>query len=170
MAAMTKKDMYVRIWDEYRKAHENEPVSTGAMIKWAKENGLYAVDQGAAMRRAAAELAEVLRTETIAAEDGADVRINMPFFDKEQGWLWDDLRTIRHDKMTIAAAHARNRIVGEVKSVARQITFYNTYHADRPPIQTSFNFENDLKDAAIPVPSSSGLEQLLGPPPLDPPE
>lgn len=168
MTGMTKKDQYRRIWDEYRKAHDNEPASTLKMIEWAKQVGLYAVDQAAALRRGAAELAEVLRADTVPADDGADVRINMPFVDSEQGWLWDDLRTIRHDRMEIATAHSRNRIVGEVKSMARQINFYNSFHADRPPIQTSFNFENDLKDAGLPLPSSSGLEQLLGPPPRAP--
>ena len=169
MAAMTKKDQYLRIWDEYRQAHENEPGSTLAMIEWAKENGLYAVDQVAALRKGAAELAEVLRDITVTDDgDGEPVRVNMPFLDEEEGWLWDDMRTIRHDKMEIGAAHGRNRIFGEVKSMARQLNFYNTYHPDRPPIQKSFNFENDLLDAGIPLPSSSGLEQLIGPPPVAP--
>ncbi len=67
----------------------------------------------------------------------------MPFVDKEEGWLWDDLRTIRHDRMEVGAAHSRNRIFGEVKSAARQINFYNAIHQDRPPIQTSFNFKTN---------------------------
>src|SRR5437879_7585978 len=110
MAAMTKKDQYLRIWDEYRKAHGNEPSSTLVMIEWAEKAGLYAVDQVAARRKGAAELSEVLRDLTIPdASDGEPVRINMPYLDKEEGWLWDDLRTIRHDHMEIASAHGRNR-------------------------------------------------------------
>ncbi len=161
MRAITEKQQYMRIWDEYRKAHDNQPASTLTMIEWAKEKCLYAVDQGAALRRGAAELAEVLRDATVSGNDGAGVRINMPFVDEKEGWLWDDLRTIRHDRMEIGTAHSRNRIFGEVKSVARQIIFYNGIHPDRPPVQTSFNFENDLRDAGVPVPSSSALEQLI---------
>lgn len=171
MAAMTKKEQYLRIWDEYRKARGNEPASTLAMIEWAEKEGLYAVDEGAARRKGAAELSEVLRDITVTDQsDGEPVRINMPFLDREQGWLWDDLRTIRHDRMEIGTAHGRNRIVGELKSQARQINFYNTYHQDRPPIQTSFNFENDLRDAGIPIPSSTELDQLIAPPPTAPQE
>lgn len=167
MPSMTKKEQYLRIWDEYRKDHGNEPGSTLAMIEWAKEHGLYAVDQRAALRKGAAELAEVLRDITIPDDEGGDVRVNVPFFDEVEGWLWDDMRTIRHDKMEIGAAHGRNRIVGEVKSMAKQLRFYHSYHPDRPPIQVSFNFENDLLDAGIPLPSGDAIGQLLGPPSTD---
>ncbi len=37
MRAITKRQQYLRIWDEYRKTHDNEPASTLAMIEWAKE-------------------------------------------------------------------------------------------------------------------------------------
>jgi len=141
------------------------------MIAWAEKNGLYAVDQKAAMRKGAAELREVLSDITVAdAHDGEPVRVNMPFLDEHEGWLWDDMRTIKHEKMEIGAAHGRNRIVGEVKSMARQFNFYNGYHQDRPPIQVSFNFENDLLDAGILLTSSTEIEQLLAPPPPAPRE
>lgn len=159
MAPMTKKQQLLRIWDEYRKTHPDEPGSTMAMIEWAKENRLYAVDQRAALRRGAAELAEVLRDLTVADSEGEGVRVNMPYLDGKQGWLWDDLRTIRHDRMELGVAHARNRVVGEVKSVARQIKYYRSIHPDRPQIQTSFNFENDLRDAGISLASSNALER-----------
>lgn len=149
MAAMSKKQQFVRIWDEYRKAHPDEPGTTLNMMEWAKENGLYAVDQRAALRREAAQLADVLRDLTVTDPEGEDVRVNMPFLDEKQGWLWDDLRTIRHDRMELGVAHSRNRVFGEVKSVARQLKFYRSIHPDRPIIQTSFNFENDLRDAGI---------------------
>jgi len=138
------------------------------MIEWAKETGLYAVDQYAALRKGAAELAEVLRDVTVIDDDGSDVRVNMPFLDEENGWLWDDMRTIRHDKMELGAAHARNRIVGEVKSHAKQLNLYAKLHPDRPPIQQSFNFENDLLDAGIPLPSSTALDGILASPPNAP--
>jgi hypothetical protein len=128
------------------------------MIEWAKEYGLYAVDQHAALRRGAEEMAKVLADVTVADEDGSDVRINIPFR-AEEGWLWDDMRTIRHDRMEVAAALGRNRIVGEIKSHAKQLNFYSKLHPDRPPIQQSFNFENDLLDAGIPLPSPTPIDQ-----------
>lgn len=161
MAAMSKKDQYLRIWDEYRKAHPDDPGTTLAMLEWAKDNGLYAVDQRAAMRRGASELAEALRDLTVPDTDGEGVRVNMPFLDAKQGWLWDDLRTIRHDRMELGVAHGRNRVVGEVKSMARQIRYYRSVHPERPPIQTSFNFENDLRDAGLSQPSSTAPERQV---------
>lgn len=164
MASMSKKQQLLRIWDEYRKTHPGDPGSTLAMIEWAKENSLYAVDQRAALRRGAAELAEVLRDLTVADADGEEVRVNMPFLDENQRWLWDDLRTIRHDRMELGVAHSRNRVVGEVKSMARQIKFYRAVHPDRPAIQTSFNFERDLRDAGLSLASSTAPERQVEPP------
>jgi hypothetical protein len=159
MRAMSRKNQFLRIWDEYREAHPDNPGSTHAMLEWAKENGLYAVDQRRAMQRDATQLAEVLREVTVADTDGEAVRVNMPFLDAKQGWLWDDLRTIRHDRMELGVAHGRNRVVGEVKSMARQIKYYGSIHPERPSIQTSFNFENDLRDAGLSLSSSSAPER-----------
>lgn len=161
---MTKKKQYLRIWDEYRKNHPNEPATALAMIEWAKEKGLYAVDQRKAMQRGASEMADVLRDQTVAGDDGEATRVNMTYPDENQRWLWDSLRTIKHDKMELGVAHSRNRIFGEVKSVARQIRFYGTLHPDRPTIQTSFSFENDLRDAGISLASSSAPERQVARP------
>jgi hypothetical protein len=164
MVAMTKRDQYIRIKDEFRATHGNIPASTQTMIEWAIDAGLYAVDVRAAKAKGAKELAEVLRSETIIDADGHKVRVNHSV-ETAQGYLWDDIRTISHQHMELSVAHGRNRIFGEVKAAAIAVNFYNDLHADEAPIQTSFNFENDLADEGITIPSSIALERLIAPTP-----
>jgi hypothetical protein len=163
MLAMTKREQLIRIKDEYRSAHGNQPATARMMIDWAIDAGLYAVDLRAARTKGAKELADVLRSEIIVDEQGHRVRVNHSV-ETEQGHLWDDIRTISHEHMELSVAHGRNRIFGEVKAVAIAVRFYNELHADEAPIQTSFNFENDLADDGISIPSSIALEQLLAQP------
>lgn len=160
MAAMTKREQYIRIKNEYRKAHDNEPAGTRAMLDWAIKNRLYAVDQSAAIRKDAEDFADVLRTETIKDNDGQDARINHAY-ETRQGHFWDEYRTIKHEHMQLSAAQTRNRILGEVIHSARGLKLYSDYHQDRPPIQMSFNFNNDLADAGLLSSFSSEIEQLV---------
>jgi hypothetical protein len=160
MSAMTKREMFIRIKNEYRKAHNNEPAGTRAMLDWGKENGLYAVDQSAAMRKDAEDFADVLRTETVKDNDGQDARINHAYVTR-QGHFWDEYRTIAHEHMQLSSAQGRNRIFGEVKHQARGEKLYSDYHQDRPAIRTPFDFTNDLAEAGLASSASSEIDQLV---------
>lgn len=105
MTAKRLSDFYLQTWEAYREAHDNAPGTAMQAIKWAEENGMYAVDEVAARRRGARELAKVLGNQTVLSEDGTEVRLNVPYYDRGQGWLWDSLPTIAHDKMEIGMAH-----------------------------------------------------------------
>lgn len=63
MPPLTKTQHLLRIKNEHRAKHGNAPATTRAMIDWAIETGRYKLDEGQAKRRAAAELAEALRSE-----------------------------------------------------------------------------------------------------------
>lgn len=164
---MTKREQYIRIKNEYRKEHENAPASTRTMLDWAIRVGLYAIDQSAALRKNAEEFADVLRTETVKDDDGQEVRVNHAY-GTEQGHFWDDYRTIAHQNMVLSVAQMRNRIYGEIRHSARSIKAYTEFHPDRPRIQTSFNFNNDLEEDGLLTPSSSELDQLIAPQPSVP--
>lgn len=164
MSALTKREQYIRIKDEYRKAHDNAPARTRVMLDWAIGEGLYAVDESAALRRDAEEFANVLRTQTVKDADGEDARINHSY-GTAQGHLWDDYRTITHENMQLSYAQTRNRIFGEVKHEVRGLKLYHDYHQDRPRIQFSFNFNNDLADEGLLSPFSNEIERLVEPSP-----
>jgi hypothetical protein len=73
--------------------------------------------------------------------------------------------------MVLSVAHKRNGIVGEIKQIKIDIDYFNELHADEAPVQMSFNFENDLADAGLLDPASSGQEwpgQALLPTPRNP--
>lgn len=48
--------------------------------------------------------------------------------------------------MELSVAQTRVRIYGEIRHSARSIKAYTEFHPDRPRIQTSFNFNNDLEE------------------------
>jgi hypothetical protein len=154
---------HIRIKNEYRQAHGPAPVSARAMFDWAVETGRAQLDMKKALTSAVAEFANSLRSETALDAHGNEVRANLAF-ETQQGWLWDQWNTISHPHMELNVMHSRRNIYGEIKNVVLNVNAYNELHADEKPIQFSLNFAADLADDGVPIPSSTGLEQLVAPP------
>ena len=174
--AMSLTQQLIRIKDEYRKVHGTAPVSARTMYDWALETGRAKLDLKKAETQAVAEFAAALAAETAIDINGNVIRANLAF-ETKQGWLWDEWDTISHENMELNVAHNRRNIYGEIKSVVLNINAFNELHADEAPIQFSLNFEADLADDGIPMPSDfDDLDHLVeAPPPVladapEPPE
>jgi hypothetical protein len=135
------------------------------MADWAVANGYYKLPAHATERRCAEELSEAMRLDVMTIEGGHRVRTMHAWPGGKQRTLWDDIRTITRDNMMLSVAHKRNGIVGEVKQIKIDLDFFNELHADEPPVQMSFSFENDLADAGLLTVSSNGPNW---PPPATP--
>ena len=159
--AITKREQLLRIRDEYRAEHDNAPATAREMADWAIAEGKYRLPHSAANRKCAEELAEAMRLDFFTS-GGRRIRAMHSFTREKQGGLWDHVRTISPENMAISVAQRRNGVVGEVKQIKRDLDFFNELHPDRPPLQTSFNFEPDLADAGLFDPSSIDLERLIG--------
>src|SRR5205823_6136646 len=146
--AMTKREQLLRIRDDYRAAHNNEPASARHMADWAVAQGMYNLPVFATAKRCAEELADVMRQDHMTVAGGRRVR-TMHSWTADQGMLWDHIQTITRDNMKLSLANKRNGIVGEVKQIKVDIDYFNDLHAGEPPLQMSFNFENDLADAGL---------------------
>lgn len=158
---MTKHDQLIRIKNEYRRAHNNAPASPRAMMDWAIKAGLFQVDWGKAVARAAEELAAAMRSETTKDAHGNDIRVNLAF-ETENGWLWDQRDTIARDHFELNVAASRRIAYSEIRATVLSVNDYNANHPDEAPIQYSLRFDADLADDGIPIPSaSSDLEQLI---------
>lgn len=164
---MTKREQLLRTKDEYRASHDNAPATARDMAEWAVEAGMYKLPPFAATKKCAEELADAMRLQYMPVKGGRRVRA-MHSWPTEQGTLWDDLRTIKRGPMELSTALKRSGVVGEVKQLKRDLDFFNEFHPDEPPIEISFNFENDLADAGLFNLSSSGLMPPAAPPPPSP--
>src|SRR5712691_10426766 len=72
--AMTKREQLLRIKDEYRATHGNQPASAREMADWAVAQGHYELPVYATARKCAEELADVMRLEYMTVEGGRRVR------------------------------------------------------------------------------------------------
>ena len=146
--AMTKRQQLLRIRDEYRKSHNNEPASAREMADWAVTEGMYKLAQYATEQRCAEELADVMRQEHMTVEGHRRVR-TMHSWSSEQRKLWDHIQTISRENMKLSVALKRKGIVGEVRQIKIDLDYFNEVHADEAPLQMSINFENDLADVGL---------------------
>lgn len=161
---MTKKDMLLRIRDEYRAEHENSPATARDMGEWAVSTGRYKLPPHATERKWAEELSEVMGMDMMTVNGNRRVR-TMHTWRSAQGNLWDHIRTISVPDMALSIAYRRNGVLGEVKQMKIDLDYFSELHPDEPAIQTSFNFEKDLADAGLLNFSSSEHE----PPGVRPP-
>ena len=161
--SMSQRDQLLRIKNKYRESHGTEPASARDISDWAVAEGLYKLHPYAAQKQLANELSDALRVEYINDHRGNRVRVNHSI-PKAQGQLWDEIRTISHDNMQLSVAQKRNGMAGEAKQIQRDLNYFNDLHADDAPIQTSFDFTDDLLDAGLLSAFSSELEQLIGQP------
>ena len=160
--AMTKREQLLRIRDEYRAAHNNEPASSREMADWAVANGKYKLPSHAVERRCAEELSDAMRLDFMTVPGGRRVR-TMHAWPTKQETLWDHIRTITPEKMRLSVAFQRNGVVGVLKQIKIDLDYFNELPADSQ-IQTSFNFEPDLADAGL-LTSSSEPAQPTSPTP-----
>jgi len=145
---MTKKEQLLRIRDEYRAEHGNEPATAREMGDWAVATGRYKLPEHATARKCAEEIADAMALDMVTVVGGRRVR-TMHAWRNEQRTLWDHIGTISRNNMALSVAFKRNGIVGEVKQIKIDVDHFNELHPDDPALQVSFNFENDLADAGL---------------------
>lgn len=165
---MTKKEMLLRIRDEYRAEHDNAPATSRDMGEWAVATGRYRLPPHATERKCAEELADAMAMDMMTVSGGRRVR-TMHTWRSEQRNLWDHIATISTPDMALSMSYQRNGVLGTVKQMKIDLDYFNELHPDDPALQVSFNFENDLADAGLLNFSSSEHERLGVRPPGVPP-
>jgi len=165
---MTKKEMLLRIRDEYRAEHENAPATAREMSEWAVSTGRYKLPPHATERKCAEELADAMAMDMMTVLGGRRVR-TMHTWRSEQRNLWDHIDTISIPDFELSMAYQRNGALGIVKQMKIDLDYFNELHPDGPAVQVSFNFENDLADAGLLNFSSSEHEPPSAQPPGAPP-
>jgi hypothetical protein len=152
----------IKIKDEYREAHAGAYASLRVMLRWAIAQGKFELDMSKAFARALNDFGRALASERVPDGRGREIRVNLPFRDPAQGWLWDERDTISRAHMELNVQHNRRLAYGDIRSTMLSIQDYNKHHADEPPIQFSLNFSADLADDGIQIDAPTDLTELLG--------
>ena len=81
----------------------------------------------------------------------------------KQETFWFHIRNVTREHMELLVQQRRKQMVGQAVELSLIIDYYNDNHPVEVPIQTIFNFENDVAEftqpeavtAPLPLPSST---------------
>lgn len=133
--------------DEYFAETGKALTTTRELAVWAIKTGRWEPPPDLVIRKCREDYARALREEYITDSSGQPVRVNQAARRKigeSQGTFWGDIRTIPRKHMETASAQRREQIVGECRQLDRDERYYNEHHSDESPLQTYFNFVDDV--------------------------
>lgn len=148
---MSYTEQLQSIVTEYIGAGQAWPATTHEIAGWALRTGRWQSQPADVIDRCADELAHAMREEFIRDPQGRTIRAKHVARVKrrnKQMSLWGDIRTASHRHMEIAFRQRRNQIVGECYQLKNDVDSYNENYNKEEPIQTVFDFTDDLGDLA----------------------
>lgn len=141
----TKQEQLQRIVSEYRIAGGSWPAESRAIAEWAVRTGRWRPHPQAAEKQCARELSRAMREEYYVDEKGRRVRVKHAVT-KDQGTLWDDIRTAPREHMLVAFQQRRSRIFDDCRQLKTDAESYNDTHPHDRQIQLVFDFTEDLAE------------------------
>lgn len=138
-----------KIVTEYRLAGEPWPASTKTIAAWAIQTGRWELEESAAVKKCAEDLARAMREEYTTDSKGRRVRLKHSATIKKNGEqmvLWDDIRTAPRGHMQLAFQQRRHQIFGDCRQLKTDVESYNDNHPGEKPIQMIFDFTLDLEE------------------------
>lgn len=144
----------------YRREVSMEPVELTVIAKWAIENGLWKPTFRSPDEILASELGHALREQYFEDPQGRKVRRKHARRVEEllsdgstrQRVFWDDITTASPDHMQAALQQRRRLILADCQQLKNDVESYNeNYNKAGVPVQTSFDFSEDLIEADLPT-------------------
>ncbi len=144
----------------YRREVTSEPVELTVVAKWAIGNGLWKPSYKTPEELLAGELAQALREQYIEDPQGRRVRRKHARRVEEllsdgttkQRVFWDDIATASPDYMQASLQQRRRLILADCQQLRTDVDSYNeNYNKSGEPVQTSFDFTDDLLESALPT-------------------
>lgn len=132
---------------EYLRETGKVLVTTRELAVWAISTGRWEPPPDLALRKCREDYSRALHEEYIKDADGQPVHVNQAARQRivdGQLTLWGDIRKIPRAHMQALSTQRREQIVGECRQLDRDERFYNGIHPDEPPIQSYFNFVDDV--------------------------
>jgi hypothetical protein len=141
-----------KIVTKYREAGQPWPASSVDIARWAIARKLWEIHPSKIIRQCADQIADGMRQEYITDPQGRRVRVKhvAPYDDKGQMSLkWDDMRSASHKHMRTSFASKRQLIVSDCWQLKIEIDSYNENFNKEKPVQTVFDFTDDLAELEI---------------------
>jgi len=147
------KDDMLSIWEQYQKEVSADPTDLRDIGAWARSKRLWAprpVDIDASFAR---EMAEILREQVRIDKDGRKYRAFIPARERGKDGLplfkWADIDVAPRSHVEKGVQWERRQIAADCFALAMKIEHYTAAHPDEEPLQTSFNFEEDIEEMKI---------------------
>ena len=144
---MSYSEQMQAIANRYMRSGESWPATSREIAAWAVRNGLWKPQRSDEIRMCAEQMARAMREEYIVDSQGRSVRAkHAARVEKNHGQitLWADIRTASRDHMEVAFQQRRQQIVGDCRQLKTDIDSFNDNRSEAEPIQTSFDFTEDL--------------------------
>lgn len=133
--------------NEYLQETGKNLVTTRELAVWAIATGRWEPPPDLALRKCREDYSRALHEEHIKDADGQPVHVNQAARHRIGGGqmtFWGDIRTIPRAHMEASSTQRREQIVGECRQLDRDERYYNGHHPDEPPLQSYFNFVDDV--------------------------
>jgi hypothetical protein len=141
-----------KIVAKYREAGQPWPATSVDIARWAIGKKLWEIHPSKIVRQCADQIADAMRQEYITDPQGRRVRVKhvAPYDEKGQTSLrWDDMRSASHEHMETSFAYKRQLIVSDCWQLKLEIDSYNENFNKEKPVQTIFDFTDDLVELGI---------------------
>jgi len=144
------------IVNAFAKATGATRIDMREVASWAIRNGMWQPSRKDAIKQCAHELARAARDEFYVDPQNRHVRkkhalrIQMLEDDGEkQLSLWVDITTSSREDMQMSFQQRRQYIVGDCRQLRTDLESFNENYNRGAPIQLSFDFTEDLEEAAM---------------------
>jgi len=148
------------IVDLYRREVTTEPVELIVVARWAIAHGLWQQSQRSPEEVLAGEIGQALREQYFVDPQGRRVRrkharrIEELLSDgsPKQRVFWDDITTAEPEHMQASLQQRRRLILSDCQQLKSDVDSYNeNYNKTGVPVQTSFDFTEDMAEAELPT-------------------
>jgi hypothetical protein len=149
----TYDDQMLGIWGRYKEEVSSDPADLKEIGAWARTKKLWAprpIDIDASFAR---DMAEALRAQVRVDKDGRRYRAFIPAKTKGKDGLplfrWADIDEAPRSHVEKGVQYERQQIVSDCYALAMKIDHYNAAHPTEEPIQTVFEFGDDIEELKI---------------------
>lgn len=135
--------------DRYFSETSQGTATAKEIATWALANGHWDPPANLVLRKCREDIANAMREQYLKNDDGQPVRAkHVARFRKgdTQQHLWADVHTAPRSFMVRAFRQRREQIVGDCRQLSRDVDYYNTKHPSEAPIQTVFDFTDDVEE------------------------
>lgn len=134
---------------EYSDSTGHDSYTTRDLAVWAIHSGKWDAPPDLLIQKCQEDFSSALRDEYITDLRGRPVRSKHAArmrANGRQGTFWADIRTASRKHMEVAFQQRREQVVGDCRQLKRDVDFFNSTHPNDDPIQTVFNFEDDIEE------------------------